>query len=52
MEREQKIDVYVQNRDLIEVYGKLIELARETGNGKVQEACNLIDKAIDLLSEV
>ena len=52
MTREQKIEVYVQNRELIEIYGKLLELARETGNEKVKRACIIIDNAIDVLSEV
>ena len=52
MTREQKVRVYVQNGNLIEVYAQLKELWIETGNAELGKAVEHIDKAIDLLSEV
>ena len=52
MTREQKVQVYVQNGNLIEVYAQLKELLVETGNAEIGKAVGYIDRAIDLLSEV
>ena len=52
MTREQKVQVYVQNGNLIDVYAQLMELWKETKNEKISIAVDHIDLAIDLLSEV
>lgn len=52
MTREQKVKVYAQNGNLIEVYAQLKQLWIETGNSEIGKAVEHIDKAIDLLSEV
>lgn len=52
MTTKQKSLVLNQNRTLIEVYANLKETSTQANNDNLKIALALIDKAIDLLSEV